>query len=126
MENGVSAGKLCHPRQRLDRKREAAATPETTMKKTKRWSELTKKELAAATRQFDDPNFNPPARKPSKRQLAQLRRVQRKAANNRFRVAVALDGNLVEQADNYAASRGLTFSDLVSDALRRLMRKKSA
>lgn len=102
------------------------ATPETTMRKNKRWSELTKEELAAATRQFDDPNYNPPARKPSKRQLAQLRRVQRKAAKSRFRVAVALDGNLVEQADNYAASRGLTFSDLVSDALRRLMRKKSA
>jgi hypothetical protein len=106
--------------------REAGVTPEATKMKRKRWSEMTTDELAAATKQFDDPSFDPPARKPTTRQLAQLRRVQRKAANNRFRVAVALDGNLVEEADDYAASHGITFSDLVSDALRRLMRKKSA
>jgi len=94
--------------------------------KRKRWSEMTTEELAAATKRFDDPGYDPPARKPSKRQLAQLRRVQQKAAKNRFRVAIALDGNLVEQADDYAANHGITFSDLVSDALRKLMRKKSA
>ena len=95
-------------------------------RKSKRWSELTTDRLAAATRKFDDPNYNPPAQKPTKRDLAQLRRVQRKAAKSRLRVAVALDGNLLEQADGYAARRGITFSDLVSDALRQLMRKKSA
>ncbi|HSZ59586.1 MAG TPA: hypothetical protein VK797_28340 [Tepidisphaeraceae bacterium] len=58
--------------------------------------------------------------------MAELRRVQRKATKDRFRVAVALEEDLVEQADNYAVSHGITFSDLVADALRQLMRKKSA
>ena len=94
--------------------------------KRKRWSEMTADELAAATREFDNPEFDPPTRKPSPRQLAQLRRVQRKAAADRFRVAIALDQGLIERADEYAVSRGITFSELVADALRRLMRKKSA
>lgn len=92
----------------------------------KRWSEMTTEELAAATKQFDDPNYDPPARKPSKQQLAQLRRVQRKPTAARSTLALSLERQLIEQADDYAASRGITFSDLVSDALRRLMRKKSA
>jgi len=95
-------------------------------KKKKRWSTLNTEELAAATREFDDPNYHPPARKPSARQLAQLRRVQRKAAISRFRIALALESDLVEQTDEYAASHGLTFSEVVTDALRKLMRKKSA
>jgi hypothetical protein len=86
--------------------------------KRKRWSEITTKELASATRKFDDPNYDPPARKPTKRQLAQLRRVQRKATKNRFSIALVLEGNLIEQADEYAADHGITFSALVSDALR--------
>jgi hypothetical protein len=95
-------------------------------KKRKRWTEMTTKELAAATRQFDDPNYNPPARKPSKRQLMQLRRIQSKATKNRFSIALALEASLVEQADEYAAGHGITFSELVSDALRRMIGKKSA
>jgi hypothetical protein len=94
--------------------------------KRKRWSEMTTKELAAATRDFDDPNYNPPARKPTKLQLAQLRRVQRKAIKNRFSIALALEANLVERADKYAVDHGITFSELVSDALRRMIGKKSA
>ena len=93
--------------------------------KQKRWSQMTTEELAAATKQFDDPNYNPPALNPSKRQLAQLRRVQRKTANGRWRIAIALEGKLIEQADEYAADHGITFSQLVSDALRRVMRRKS-
>jgi len=94
--------------------------------KPKRWSEMMTQELAAATREFDDPNYNPPAQKPAKRRLSQLRRVQRKAAKNRFNIALALEANLVEQADEYAADHGITFSELVSNALRRMIGKKSA
>jgi len=94
--------------------------------KRKRWSEMTTRELAAATRKFDDRSYNPPARKPTKGQLEQLRHVQRKAAKNRFSIALALEANLVEQADDYAANHGITFSELVSDALRRMIGKKPA
>src|SRR5258706_13993797 len=86
---------LRYSRSRIDGKRETATTPETTMTtKRKRWSEMTTEELAAATKQFDDPGYDPPARKPSKRQLAQLTRAQQKPAKNRFPVAIALAGNL--------------------------------
>ena len=95
-------------------------------RKPKRWSEMTTAELAAATRIFDDPDYQPPTLKPSKKELAQLRRVQAKAAKDRFRVAVALEEDLIQQADQYAASHGITFSELVSGALRQRMGKKSA
>jgi hypothetical protein len=90
----------------------------------KRWSQMTTEELAAATKEFDDPTFHPPAKRASKSDLSQLRRVQRKAA--RLRIAVALEKKLVEQADEYAAKQGISFSDLVSEALRRQMRRRSA
>jgi hypothetical protein len=46
---------------------------------------MTAKELAATTKQFDDPNYRPIVRKPSKRALAELQRVQRRSAANRPR-----------------------------------------
>ena len=95
-------------------------------KKKKRWSELTAGELAAATKEFDDPNYQPAAVRPSKKDVASLRRVQRKSVSDGFRVGVALEQALIDQADQYALDHGMTFSDLVGTALRRLMRKRSA
>ena len=92
----------------------------------KRWSEMTADELAAATREFDDPDYDPPAQTPTRSELAQLRRAQRRTPKDRFRVAIALEHDLIEQADQYAADHGITFSQLVADALHRVMRKKSA
>ena len=95
-------------------------------KKPKRWSEMTTAELAAATKEFDDPNYHPVARKPSKRALAQLRRVQRKDALSSFRIALVLDKQIVEQIDTYAASHGVTFSDVITTAVEKLLQKKTA
>ena len=95
-------------------------------KRKKPYWEMNARELAAATRRFDDPDHNPPARKPGRKQLAQLRQWQRKRAARRATLAISLDQTLITQADDYAADHGLTFSDLVSDALRQLLRKKSA
>jgi hypothetical protein len=95
-------------------------------KKRKRWSEMTTDELAEATQKFDDPNYDPPAIRPTARQLVQLRNLQRKAFGRRYRIALCLEKKLVEQTDNYAVNHGVTFSDVVANALRQLMRKKSA
>jgi hypothetical protein len=95
-------------------------------RKPKRWSDLTTDELALATRSFDDPVYQPPGLRPPQMDLAQLRRVRRRAAKDRFRVAVALDGDLIEEADQYALNHGISFSDLIASALRQLMKKKSA
>jgi len=94
--------------------------------KQKRWSEMTTEELAAATREFDDPNYNPPAQKPTKQELSQLRRVQARAKMNRAQITLALEKDLIEKVDDYAITHGTTFSDLVSDALKKWMGRKSA
>ncbi len=93
--------------------------------KNKRWSELTTKELAAATKEFDDPAYVAAVRKAPKGELDTLHRVQKKAKNN-LRISLALDRKLIEQADDYAATHGVTFSEVVSDALRKFILKKSA
>jgi hypothetical protein len=96
------------------------------MKKQKPYWEMSTAELAEATKEFDDPNYNPPAVKPTTAQRAQLRRWHRKRAAARARLTLSLDKQLIAQANDYAATHGVTFSDLVSDALRRLMGKESA
>jgi hypothetical protein len=96
------------------------------IKKQKRWSQMNTEELAAATHEFDRPDFEPTVRKPTKARLAELHRVQRRSAANRFRIALLLEKKLVEQTDDYAANHGVTFSEVVADALRRFMGKKSA
>src|SRR5437773_1549016 len=96
------------------------------MSKRKRYWEMTAQELAEATRQFDDPSYDPPAVKPTARQLALLRRWRRKRASELSTIAVALEQKLIQQADEYAVSHGVTFSELVSDALRRVIRRKKS
>lgn len=91
------------------------------MKKPKPYWEMNAEELAQATREFDDPAYHPPALKPTAAQRAQLRRWQRKRAAARARLTLSLEKQLIEQTDNYAANHGLTFSDVVSDALRKLI-----
>ena len=96
------------------------------MKKRKPYWEMTTRELTEATKQFDDPNYDPPAVTPTAKQLAQLKRWKRKAVARRSNLILSLDQDLIRRADEYAASHGIPLSQLVSDALLRLMRKKSA
>lgn len=95
------------------------------IKTKKKWTEMTTAELAEATKEFDDPTYAPPVLKPTRRELAQLRRVQRKSALSSLRIALYLDKKTIAQADTYAAEHGLTFSDVVKTALRQLLLKKS-
>jgi hypothetical protein len=96
------------------------------MKKQKPYWEMNLEELAEATREFDDPSYNPPAVKPTAAQRAQLGRWQKKRAASCARLTLSLEKPLIEETDNYAVNHGVTFSEVVSDALRQLMRKKSA
>ena len=95
-------------------------------KKKKQYWEMNAEELADATKEFDDPVYEPVAVKTTVAERAQLRRWQLKRAAARSRLTLSLDKGLIEQTDNYAVSRGVTFSDVVSDALRKLMQRKSA
>ena len=93
------------------------------MKKQKPYWEMNAKELAEATREFDDPNHQPAAVKPSAAELAQMRRWRRKRAAARARLTLSLEKKLIEQTDDYAVNHGVTFSDVVSKALRQLIGK---
>ena len=88
--------------------------------------EMNAQELAEATKAFDDPNFEPKAVKSTPQQRAQLKRWQRKRTGARARLTLSLEKQLIEEADNYAVNHGITFSEVVTDALRQLMQKKSA
>jgi len=94
--------------------------------KQKPYWEMTTHELGEATKQFDDPRYDPPAVKATSKQLAQLRRWQTKRNVQRAKLTLSLEQELIDQADQYAADHGITFSQLVSNALRRVMRRKSA
>jgi hypothetical protein len=96
------------------------------VQKRKQFWEMNTAELAAATREFDAPGFSPPAVQPTAAQRTQFRRWQAKRDDARARLLLSLDKALIEQTDNYAASHGVTFSEVVADALRKLMRKQSA
>ena len=96
------------------------------MKNRKPYWEMNAEELGDATKEFDDPACEPVAVKATAAERAQLRRWQRKRNAARSRLTLSLDKALIEQTDNYAVSRGVTFSDVVSDALRKLMQRKDS
>jgi hypothetical protein len=95
------------------------------MKKDKKefW-EMDADELAAATAEFDDPNHAPRAVEPTAAQRAQLRRWQRRRSAARARIALSLDRRLIERTDSYAADHGVTFADVVTEALTGLMGRR--
>ncbi len=98
------------------------------MKKQKPYWEMNTAELAAATKQFDDPSHHPRTLKMTPAERSQLRRFRRWQRKNvqRSRLTLMLHPKLVEQTDTYAAEHGLTLSDVVTDALRKLIQRKSA
>jgi hypothetical protein len=95
------------------------------MSRRKAFWKMSTDELAAATKEFDDPNYDPPVVKPSIAQKTQLRNWQRKV-RQRSKLTLLLERDLIALTDDYAVNHGITFSEVVSDALRKLMRKKSA
>ena len=99
---------------------------------TKAWPRLTSRELAYATRAFDDPNYLPPSRKmPAplqkrhRKALAALRaKAQNQPArskNNAARVQVTLEAPLLRRADALAASQGQSRSQVVARGLELLL-----
>jgi len=96
------------------------------MKKQKSYWDMNTEELAQATKEFDDHNYHPPAVKHNARQLAQQRRWRQRAIAARATLSLSLDQKLIEQIDEYAANHRKSFSEVVSDAVKQLIRKKSA
>jgi hypothetical protein len=116
--------------------REAAIPQEKEMKRNsnaRNWPQLSLKDLAEATREFDDPNYLPPARKmPAAlaarhaKALAALRAKartgsKRTQAQRHARVQVTLEPKLLRRADARAAEEGLSRSQLSARGLQLLL-----
>jgi hypothetical protein len=95
------------------------------MKPKKPYWEMKTEELAEATKEFDNPDYNPSALKQTPAQRARWRRWQ-KRRQARQRLTVLLDKRLVERADNFAATHGKTVSELIAEALRERLKRKIA
>lgn len=100
-------------------------------KKKKPYSLMDTAELRQATRQFDDPDYHPPALPWGSKQTLEQRRAGNlgramKAGRPRIglgaeRVQIALERDLRRQIDVYAKKHGMTRSRLLAEAARRFI-----
>jgi len=98
----------------------------------KPYQEMTAKELAATTRAFDDPSYQPPAVDPPAALKARHDRILARAKRDRGpgrprvgkgskNVMIALEQGFLEQVDAYAKGRRMSRSALIAEALRRML-----
>jgi hypothetical protein len=95
------------------------------MKKNQRkpYWKMNTEELAAATREFDDPNYHPPALPWTPADTALHDKARRKPGRPRTglgakTIALSIERGLLDRADEFARKRGMTRAQLVAAALR--------
>ena len=79
-------------------------------------------ELAEATKEFDDPNYQPPALPWTKKDKELLDRAMRKPGRPRkglgsLTIALSIERGLLSRADRLAKKRGISRAQLVAAAL---------
>lgn len=93
-----------------------------SQKTTKPYWEMNARELAEATKEFDDPNYDPPAVPVPAGELAKLKRAMRKLGRPRkglgsLTIALSIERGLLGRADRLAKKRGISRAQLVAAAL---------
>ncbi|HEX4793075.1 MAG TPA: ribbon-helix-helix domain-containing protein [Humisphaera sp.] len=93
----------------------------------KPWTQMTADELAAATSEFDDPNYRPPAIKAPpalaarhRKALAALRAAAERRSKRR-KIQVSVEDELLKKADEMAHRHGRSRSDLITAGLHLLL-----
>jgi hypothetical protein len=92
-------------------------------KKTQKpYWEMNTTELAEATREFDDPNYHPPALPWTKEDTTLHERARRKPGRPRkglgsLTIALSIERGLLGRADRLAKKRGISRAQLVAAAL---------
>lgn len=101
-----------------------------SQKPDKPYWEMTTSELAAATREFDDPNYQPPALPLTAADKAQQQRARRRGRPGRprigagtRRVQLTVEQTLLSEADGAAKARGLTRAQFFARALQAALAK---
>lgn len=98
-------------------------------KPQKPYWEMTTAELREATKEFDDPNYDPPAITPPADELKKLHRAMRKPGRPRNglgakTIALSVERGLLDRSDRLAKKHGLTRAQLVALGLQGLLNGK--
>ena len=95
------------------------------MKSRKKYAEMNVRELAEATKQFDEDfafeKGKPLTEEDRKRHAAARKRGRPRIGLGAEKVRVTIERGLLRQADAFARSRGLTRSELISRGLRAIL-----
>ncbi len=92
------------------------------MRKAKPYWEMTTAELRKATRQFDDPAYQPPALPKTAADIAQQRRAKNKGGRPRKglgarTISLTVERGLLARSDAYARRLGISRAELIQRGL---------
>ena len=98
-------------------------------KRAKPYWEMTTEELHEATKEFDDPNYYPPALPIPPEELEKLHRAMRKRGRPRNglgakTIALTMERGLLERSDRFARKKGISRSQLVAAGLKAVLSGK--
>jgi hypothetical protein len=98
-------------------------------KPSKPYWEMTTEELREATKEFDDPNYYPPARPAPPEETEKLHRAMRKRGRPKNglgakTVALTVERGLLERSDRFARKNGISRSQLVAQGLKAILSGK--
>jgi hypothetical protein len=96
------------------------------MKKAKPYWKMTTDALRKATRQFDDPTYQPPALQPPPEELAKHRRAQNKGGRPRKGlgakvISLTVERGLLARSDAYAKQIGISRAQLIERGLKAIV-----
>jgi hypothetical protein len=107
----------------------------------KSYWEMTAAELAEATKSYDDPNYRPRVRKPSREEKTLHDKIMRRArveverklkprgrpkvGRGARRIMVTVERGLLSEADAEARRRQMSRSQLIAEGLKQVIRKAS-
>jgi hypothetical protein len=99
------------------------------MKKAKPYWEMTTAELREATKQFDDPVYQPPALRPTAEDLAQQRRAKKKGGRPRKglgakTISLTVEKGLLARSDSHARKLGISRAELFQRGLQAILPAK--
>jgi hypothetical protein len=100
------------------------------MKKAKPYWEMNTDELREATKQFDDPAYQPPALKTSAEDISQQRRAKSKGGRPRKglgakTISLTVEKGLLARSDCYARDLGISRAELVQRGLQAILPTKA-
>jgi len=99
-------------------------------KVTKKYWEMTKDELAAATREFDREFIAEKARPMTAQERAEEKRARRRgrapAEDKSEKIHITLKSSLLKEADRIAKQKGLGRSELIAQALATILGRKAS